>query len=91
MNTFIKWRLVSALSLGHHEVKIIQVSEYIQILKIIEQEISFASRYNEKHIPRMQFKNSIKMQNTEDILKIRILVYNIFKIIINTSYKKIRK
>jgi len=42
MNTFIKRRLVSALSLGHHYVIIKQVSGYIQKFKIIKQEIYFA-------------------------------------------------
>jgi hypothetical protein len=39
MNNFIKRRIVLALNLGHHYVIIKQVSEFIQIFKIIEQEI----------------------------------------------------
>jgi len=48
-----------------------QESEYmcIQIIKIIKQEISFASRYIKKRIPRMQVKNTIKTQKPRRYVK----------------------
>ena len=51
--------LVSAPSLGHHEAVIMQGSETMQKLIIINREIFYVtSRYIKKHVPRMQGKNN---------------------------------
>jgi hypothetical protein len=42
MNIFIKGRLVSAPGWGHHQVILIQESEYMQKLETIKREISLA-------------------------------------------------
>jgi len=62
-NMFIKRRLVSAPSLSHNQAVIMQETEHTHKLKIIQQEISFASKYNKnnvKNVRQQQYKKTYK-------------------------------
>jgi len=73
-NTLVKRRLVSAPSLGHNQAVIMQKTEYTHKLKIIQQEISFASRYNKNNAKNARQQQYKKHKSPEDVLKIIICV-----------------
>jgi len=68
-----------------------QETEYTHKLKIIQQEISFASKYNKNNAKNARQQRYKKHTSPEDVLKIIILVQTSFKMVININSKKFKK